>query len=188
MPGEKQPFSPGIQRSQSPQKAFSSLSLNQDISQNTIRGGRDVITKRDVVVAFIAVGATLFAVGAAGSQTPVMQSSAFDWKAIPARQTDVGALRQFFRTPTATLDELECHVTTLNPGKTSHAPHQHPNEELVIVKEGTVESLVQGEWKRLEQGSVIFNASNQLHAIRNVGSTPATYHVINWKSPGMAKK
>ena len=41
--------------------------------------------------------------------------------------------------PTATLDELEIHITTLNKGETPHAPHQHPDEELVIVKEGTVE-------------------------------------------------
>jgi hypothetical protein len=29
-------------------------------------------------------------------------------------------------------------------------------------------------------GSVIFNASNSLHGIRNVGTIPAVYHVINW--------
>jgi XRE family transcriptional regulator, regulator of sulfur utilization len=147
-----------------------------------------MITSRDAVVALIAIGATLFAVGVAESQTSIMGSSAFDWNTIPAKKTDVGVLRQFFRAPTVTLDELECHVTTLNPGETSHAPHQHPNEELVIVKEGTVEVLVNGEMKKVGQGSVIFNASNQLHAIRNVGTTPATYHVINWKSPGMMKK
>jgi quercetin dioxygenase-like cupin family protein len=59
---------------------------------------------------------------------------------------------------------------------------------LVIVKEGTLEVLVNGEWKRVGPGSVIFNASNQMHAIRNVGEGPATYHVINWSSPGMSKK
>ena len=57
--------------------------------------------------------------------------------------------------------------------------------ELVIVKEGTVEALVNGKMERLGPGSVIFNASNELHAIRNVGDVPATYHVINWSSPGM---
>jgi XRE family transcriptional regulator, regulator of sulfur utilization len=147
-----------------------------------------MLKSRDIIVALIAISATLFVVAVAQSQTPVMQSSAFDWNAISAKKTDVGAVRQFFRAPTATLDELECHVTTLNPGETSHAPHKHPNEELVIVKEGTVEVLVNGEMKRVGQGSVIFNASNQLHGIRNVGTTPATYHVINWKSPGTMKQ
>jgi quercetin dioxygenase-like cupin family protein len=102
-----------------------------------------------------------------------MQSAVFDWDAVPAKQTPVGAIRQFFRAPTATLDELELRATTLNPGAASHAPHSHPNEELVIVKEGTVEVLVAGEWKRMGPGSVVFSASNQVHGLRNVGSAPA---------------
>jgi XRE family transcriptional regulator, regulator of sulfur utilization len=146
-----------------------------------------MITRRDVVIALVAAATTLAVGKVAHTETPVMQSSIFDWNAIPAKQTNVGSVRQFFRAPTATLDELECHVTTLNAGETSHAPHKHPNEELVIVKEGTVECLVNGEMKRAGPGSVIFNASNQMHSIRNVGTGPATYHVINWSSPGTLK-
>jgi XRE family transcriptional regulator, regulator of sulfur utilization len=147
-----------------------------------------MITRRDLIVGLIAVMVTLGAVRIARTETAVMQSTAFDWTTIPEKKTDVGSTRSFFRAPTATLDELECHVTTLNPGQTSHAPHKHPNEELVIVREGTVEVLVNGERKTVGPGSVIFNASNQLHQLRNVGTTPATYHVINWASPGMLKK
>ena len=141
-----------------------------------------MITRRDLAVAFVAILGTLCIVAVADQNASVMQSTAFDWNSIPVKQTAVGSTRSFFKTPTATLNELELHVTTLNPGQASHPPHQHPNEELVIIKEGTVEALVQGEWKRLGEGSVIFNASNQLHGLKNVGTTPATYHVINWTS------
>jgi XRE family transcriptional regulator, regulator of sulfur utilization len=144
-----------------------------------------MLTRRDLVialiVAIIAVSATLAAV-ALVDQPPVMGSAAFDWNTIPVTKTNVGSVRSFFKARTATLDELELHVTTLNPGEASHPPHRHPNEELVIIREGTVEALVNGEWKRVGPGSVIFNASNQLHGLRNVGPGPATYHVINWKS------
>lgn len=141
-----------------------------------------MITSRDVVVGVMAASATFCLMTATKDQPAVMQSSVFDWNAITPRPTNVGSVRSFFKAPTATLRELELHVTTLNPGVASHPPHQHPNEELVIVKEGTIEALVNGEWKRVGPGSVIFNASNQLHGLRNVGSTPATYHVINWSS------
>jgi XRE family transcriptional regulator, regulator of sulfur utilization len=147
-----------------------------------------MITPRDIGVAAIAVTLTLGMVAAADQSAPALPSSVFDWNTVPVRETNVGSSRQFVRAPTATLDELEIHVTTLNPGQTSHAPHRHPNEELLIVKEGTVEALVNGEWKRLGIGSVIFQASNQLHGIKNAGAGPATYHVINWSSPGMLKK
>ena len=140
-----------------------------------------MITRRDLFVALIAIAGTAAAFALA-EQTSVMGSSVFDWNSIPAKQTEVGSVRSFFRTRTATLDELEMHVTTLEAGKTSHPPHRHPNEELIIVKQGTVETLSNGEWKRVGPGSVIFNASNQLHGLRNVGADEAIYHVINWKS------
>jgi len=135
-----------------------------------------VITRRDLLVALIAVACTAGAFALAG-QAPVMGSSVFDWNSIPAKPTEVGSVRSFFKARTATLDELEMHVTTLLPGNASHPPHQHPNEELIIVMQGTVETLSNGG-----PGSVIFNASNQLHGLRNVGTADAVYHVINWKS------
>jgi quercetin dioxygenase-like cupin family protein len=146
-----------------------------------------MITRRDVVVAAITLALGVSLGAAVRPQASVLRSKAFDWNDVAATKTAVGETRQFLRAPTATLDELELHVTTLNAGQTSHPPHQHPNEELVIIREGTVEALVLGEWKRVGPGSVIFNASNELHGLRNVGTGPATYHVINWTSPGMKK-
>ena len=149
--------------------------------------GEDMITKRDTLVAFFTASLTIGIVGYAQSDKTVMGSSIFDWNSIEVKQSKTGFTRQFFRAPTATLDELECHVTTLNPGESPHAPHKHPDEEVIIIREGTVESLVNGETKRVGPGSVIFQASNQMHGIRNVGTVPAVYHVFKWNSPGMLK-
>jgi uncharacterized cupin superfamily protein len=142
-----------------------------------------VISRRDLTIVALSVTATLSVTAIAASKAPVMGSTAIDWQSVPVKQEEVRAVRQFMQAPTATLDELELHVTTLKPGTTSHAPHKHANEELVIIKEGTVEVLVDGQLKRVGPGSVVFNASNQMHSLRNVGDGPATYHVINWKTP-----
>jgi len=71
-------------------------------------------------------------------------------------------------------------VTTLNPGQISHPPHQHPNEELVIMDSGKIEATSNGKTRVLGPGSLNFNASNQLYGVRNVGDAPATYYVISW--------
>jgi quercetin dioxygenase-like cupin family protein len=92
------------------------------------------------------------------------------------------------RQPTRTLDELEMHITTLNPHTASHPPHTHPNEEMVIVKEGTLQAHVNGKEIVVPAGGVLFYASMQPHAVQNIGDTPATYYVINWASPGMKTK
>lgn len=138
-------------------------------------------TRRDILVALIAGLGTAGAFAIA-DELPVMGSSVFDWNSVPAKPTEVGSVRSFFKTRTATLEELEVHVTTLDPGKSPHPPHRHPNEEMIIIKQGTLEALVNGEWMRVGPGSVIFNASNQLHGLRNAGKDQAIYHVINWKT------
>lgn len=141
------------------------------------------VTTRDVVIAVVASLAGLSTAVFAQDKPALLGPAVWEWKTLGAKTTDVGALRDVVRQPTATLDELEMHVTTLKPGLSSHAPHTHPNEELVIIKEGTVEVLSGGAWKRLGPGSIVFNASNSPHALRNVGDTPTTYHVINWRTP-----
>ncbi len=140
-----------------------------------------MITRRDLVVALIAVTCTVGAFAVA-DELPVIGSSVFDWNAVPAKPTEVGSVRSFFKVRTPTLEQLEVHVTTLNPGKSPHPPHRHPNEEMLIIRQGTVEALVNGEWKQAGPGSVIFFASNQLHGLKNVGTEPAVYHVINFKT------
>ena len=147
-----------------------------------------MLTRRDVIVALATAGATLACMAVVGAHPAAQTSTVFDWNTLSAQPNKTGAVRRVCQTPTATLDELEIHITTLNPGETPHPPHKHPDEELLIVKEGTVESLVNGKLQRVGAGSVIFQASNQLHSIRNVGDSPATYHVIRWNSPGMLKQ
>ncbi len=145
------------------------------------------MTRRDLFVALMASSLTLGGVAVTSAQKPALGSQVFDWAAMTATPNKTGEVRTVVRAPTVTLDELEIHITTLKPGEASHAPHQHPNEELLIIREGTVEALVAGEHKRIGPGSLIFQASNQLHNIRNVGDVPATYHVINWKTAATPK-
>lgn len=146
------------------------------------------ITRRDVSVA---VSAALFAIGVARivvADTALMGSRAVAWETLKAEPTAVGEVRHVFQAPTATLDELESHITTLNPGQVPHAPHTHPDEEVLCLKEGTLEAYIGGEITRVGPGSVLFFASNQLHGVKNVGTTPATYFIVKWNSPGMLRK
>ena len=112
----------------------------------------------------------------------LMKPVAFDWNMITPVPTKTGERRQFFNSATSTLDNLELHVTTLKPGEMGHPPHQHPEEEMTIVKEGTVEVLVDGKLQTIGPGSVVFQPANKLHSIKNVGTTNATYFAIKWKT------
>ena len=121
------------------------------------------------------------------AQKQVQKSIVYPWSDADAKPNDWGKVRQVMRTPTPTLDELEIHISTLAPGKSPHAPHQHEHEELLILKEGTLETFQSGKTTRVGPGAIIFQSSNELHNVTNVGTTPATYFVIGWDSPGAKK-
>ena len=83
------------------------------------------ITRRDLIVA--AVSISLAVAGLALAQTaakPVMHSCFFNWSDFKATATKSGERRSVFDAPTPTLSNLECHITTLNPGESPHAPHR----------------------------------------------------------------
>jgi quercetin dioxygenase-like cupin family protein len=121
------------------------------------------------------------------AQKHLQTSTVFPWSTADTKPNEWGRVRQVMRAPTPTLDELEIHISTLNPGKSPHAPHQHQHEELLILKEGTLETFQSGATRRVGPGGIIFQASNELHNVTNVGTTPATYYVIGWTVPGAPK-
>jgi len=100
--------------------------------------------------------------------------------------TAAGERRPLFDGPTATFVNAEGHVTTLNAGESPHEPHRHPDEELIIVKEGLVEVSVNGHARSAGAGSVFFFASGDLHGLRNIGAARATYFVFRFITPSSA--
>ncbi len=139
-----------------------------------------MMTRRDVVAGLLALPGTLSVAAMAADAEPIMGPAVFKWEDMKFHQTATGEVVSLCKAPTATLDQLEMHVTQLNPGMMSHPPHRHVNEELIIMREGECETLSNGNWTKVGPGSVVFNASNSLHGFRNVGAVPAVYHVINW--------
>jgi len=146
-----------------------------------------MITRREAFAGLFTMPCALEALAASVPDAPadgkVMGPTVFLWQEMKPKKTATGEVRSVCKSPTATLDQLEIHITTLNPGERSHPPHRHVNEELIIMREGECETLSNGKWIRVGPGSIVFNASNSLHGFRNVGKIAAVYHVINW-SPG----
>ena len=145
-------------------------------------------------IAALGAGVVIAAAAAVSTQSAsakdglLMKSALFTWESVPETATEQGGRRGVFAAPTASLDELEYHTTMLKPGGSPHAPHTHKNEELIIVKEGAVEAYVNGEWKPAPTGSLIFFASMVPHTVRNTGTVPARYHVVNWAALGTKPK
>lgn len=72
------------------------------------------------------------------------------------------------------------HATTLKEGVASHAAHTHADEEIILVKSGTVEETINGTPYKLGPGSVIFLSNDDPHGIRNAGEGQCEYYAIRW--------
>ncbi len=105
-------------------------------------------------------------------------SAVFDWTKLAVKKTANGERRDIVNRPTATMKNFESHVTTLEAGMVAHAPHKHIDEEIIIVKEGTIEITIEGKSQRVGPGSMFLIASNEMHGSKNVGEGRATYFVI----------
>lgn len=112
-----------------------------------------------------------------------IKTSVFDWEKMKVEQTNSGERRQILEGKTNVFDYLEIHVTTLSPGNAPHGSHVHADmEELIIVKEGLVEQIINGDKKLLGPGSVVLALPGDEHGIRNAGNSDASYYIIRWKT------
>jgi quercetin dioxygenase-like cupin family protein len=140
-----------------------------------------IITRRDFFVALISVFIAVAGIALAETNgKPVMHSCVFNWADLKVIPTKMGARRTVFNNPTPALANFECHITTLNPGESPHPPHRHAAEEMMLIKEGTIEALQSDKTNIVTDGGIIFEASNELHGLRNIGKTPATYYVFSF--------
>ena len=129
------------------------------------------------LIAYFAAFALLVTAQSAKRTAP-LGTTVFDWNKMVVKTTKTGERRDITDGPTATFTNFESHVTTIEAGLVPHAPHKHADEEIVIIKDGTLEVTHGGLTERAGPGSMLFFASNEEHGMKNVGTTRATYFVI----------
>lgn len=132
------------------------------------------------VINFV-TGLSLAASGRPAVQQAVpgkLASGVYDCGAQPITPTPTGSRSVCLSSPTLTFLALESHITTLNPGQSTAKDILDANDEIVILKTGTVEITVNGVASRMQAGSMLYWAPNVKRTLRNLGTTPASYQVF----------
>jgi len=129
------------------------------------------MTRRDLTL----LSAGLMAVAKAQKPAlPVLPGKAYKFDDLVLK----GTSRAVFDGVTHTGYHVDLHETELAPGAAPHAPHRHEHEEMIMLREGTLEVMIEGNVNTVGPGSVVYAASNELHGWKNVGTTKAQYFVI----------
>jgi mannose-6-phosphate isomerase-like protein (cupin superfamily) len=118
------------------------------------------------------------AAAAAAPPNSALPSHAYPFEDLPVRASGPARQRRILEGETHTGLAIELHHTEMPAGEASHASHRHMREELLLIREGTVEVTIAGRTTKLGPGSVAYIASNDDHALRNVGATPAQYFAL----------
>jgi (S)-ureidoglycine aminohydrolase len=111
---------------------------------------------------------------------PGTNSETIIWEDVTVIPTEKGSTRRFYRKPMDLLYEFEMHVTMLNQGITSHPPHTHIDDEIILIKSGNVEEVVNDKTHPLGPGSFVFLNGNNPHGIRNIGDGPCEYFAFRF--------
>ena len=85
-----------------------------------------------------------------------------------------------FNGSTDELSGLVAGMCVLDPGSSPHPPHQHPEEEFLIIASGTGEIECAGKMTLVGPGAMMYCAGNTVHGITNTGKVPLTFYWSKW--------
>jgi quercetin dioxygenase-like cupin family protein len=132
-----------------------------------------------------ALGSAMLALGATPAKAAPANATVADAVVGPEgaelRREPFGDLRVYLQGATGQLAGMEAGSLELKPGMSPHPPHQHPEEEIMVVTEGTGEISLNGKVNPCGPGSMMFCAAGHLHGIVNTGKSNLTFFYFKWK-------
>ncbi len=130
------------------------------------------MTRRDLTL--LSAGFVAATARAQKASLPTLPSKTYRFEDLVLK----GNSRAVFDGVTHSGFHVDLHETQLAPGAAPHAPHRHEHEEMIMVREGTLEITIEGKVTMVGPGSVVYAASNEMHGWKNVGDTNAHYFVV----------
>src|SRR6202161_4649625 len=114
-------------------------------------------SRRDLGLLLSALTATT-AVTKSAAMSTALGSKTFQYDELPVTANGPNRARAILKGETHAGFPIELHETELAPGERPHAPHHHVHEEMVLVREGTLEVTIGGRSANLGAGSVAYVA------------------------------
>ena len=96
-----------------------------------------------------------------------------------------GEWRRYFRGETHGTKDMVVLVVTLKPGQAPHPPHQHAEEEFMILADGAGTWTLDDKEFVAKKGDVVYAAPWTMHGLKNTGDAPLTYYMVKWNNKGV---
>src|SRR5918995_1703769 len=100
-----------------------------------------------------------------GADAPVLPDGTMNEAGAKLTREPFGDLRIYYTGRTEQLKSMTAGSLRLKPGMSPHPPHQHPEEEFMVITEGTGEISLEGRILKVAPGSMMYCAAGRLHGI-----------------------
>lgn len=100
---------------------------------------------------------------------------------VRTQKSPFGELKIFFDGPTEQLKSMTGGSLLLYAGQEPHPPHAHPEEEFMLITEGTGTLMVDGKTYPVGPGSMMYCAANKSHHIK-AGKKNLLFYFYKWKA------
>jgi quercetin dioxygenase-like cupin family protein len=131
---------------------------------------------KKIICAFICSTA-LVAIASAQSKPYTIDNCVSEFKSQTIEKTEAG-FQFWFADKEFTGDGRTLKMSVVDPGKATHAPHKHAEDEFFFVLEGKAEFYLDGKTKVVGPLTSLYCPSNVEHGIKNAGDTQLKYLVI----------
>jgi quercetin dioxygenase-like cupin family protein len=137
------------------------------------------LSRRDLALTL----AALTQVSARSEALPKLGSQVHPYDKLPVRHNGANEGRAVMHGTLHQGFPIEVHLTNLAPDGMPHPPHRHAHEEIMLLKNGQLDVMINGETTRVGPGSVVLMGSNDLHGLKNPGPERAEYFIVELSPP-----
>src|SRR5262245_19866722 len=141
------------------------------MENNTMAKRRDLLRLAGCAPAFLFPAAAV-----------TLPNATLDEKKAKLTREPFGDLRIYFEGATAQVKSMTAGSLRLKAGMTPHPPHEHPEEEFMVITEGTGEISLDGKLTIAGPGSIMYCSAGRFHGITNTGKTPLLFYFFKWKA------
>jgi mannose-6-phosphate isomerase-like protein (cupin superfamily) len=131
---------------------------------------------------------TVFFAGVIFSQSTgnLISSAVVTAKAAKTDQAEWGNFSTYFQGETFGTKDALAGVAVIKPGQEIHPPHQHAEEEYLMVIEGEGTWYLNGKSFAAQPSDILYAAPWDIHGIKNTGKAPLKFVVWKWNNKGVA--
>lgn len=120
------------------------------------------------------------------SASNLLSSAVVTAKEAKTESADWGNFFTYYQGETYGTRDVLTGVAVIKPGQEIHPPHQHAEEEYLMVVEGNGTWHLNGKSFAAQQGDILYAAPCDVHGIKNTGKIALKFVVWKWNNKGVA--